>query len=273
MLLVSEPSMVCRPPALWPCCSLPQRCSTFLTMCCCSVMVRHRCRACQATADCHVCPVLHSCTAAACMPGYACTYLPLSRHPACSRVSRLLASSDHTCCEHGRAGSTLCPSKRTAVQGLQWRPYKLVKQAFSRGAWAFASDSHALKALHAGHVVYHGPREACMGFFNQQGFQLPARKGVADFLQEVTSLKVRKPAQPPHSGPCDIRRCMLRSMQLDSTIPLWPFCYETYAVTALVSICMAKQCSLPSCPLQVSNDRITARCSQLRSAEPFSAAA
>ena len=30
-----------------------------------------------------------------------------------------------------------------------------------------------------------------MGFFNQQGFQLPSRKGVADFLQEVTSMKVR----------------------------------------------------------------------------------
>ena len=39
-----------------------------------------------------------------------------------------------------------------------------------------------------------------MGFFNQQGFQLPARKGVADFLQEVTSLKVRKPLFWSRSG-------------------------------------------------------------------------
>ena len=33
-----------------------------------------------------------------------------------------------------------------------------------------------------------------MDFFNQQGFELPARKGVADFLQEVTSMKVLGPA-------------------------------------------------------------------------------
>jgi hypothetical protein len=28
-----------------------------------------------------------------------------------------------------------------------------------------------------------------MPFFNGMGFQLPARKGIADFLQEVTSRK------------------------------------------------------------------------------------
>lgn len=41
----------------------------------------------------------------------------------------------------------------------------------------------------AGHIVYHGNREGCMPFFNDMGFQLPSRKGVPEFLQEVTSRK------------------------------------------------------------------------------------
>lgn len=38
-------------------------------------------------------------------------------------------------------------------------------------------------------VVYHGPREQVMSFFASCGFQCPDRKGIADFLQEVTSPK------------------------------------------------------------------------------------
>lgn len=34
-------------------------------------------------------------------------------------------------------------------------------------------------------MVYHGPREEVMPFFNSLGFSIPHRKGVADFLQEV----------------------------------------------------------------------------------------
>ncbi|KAK9830492.1 hypothetical protein WJX72_012062 [[Myrmecia] bisecta] len=40
-----------------------------------------------------------------------------------------------------------------------------------------------------GHIVFYGPREEVMPFFTQLGFELPPRKGVADFLQEVTSRK------------------------------------------------------------------------------------
>jgi len=43
--------------------------------------------------------------------------------------------------------------------------------------------------LSEGQVVYHGPREQVMPFFNSLGFDIPRRKGVADFLQEVTSRK------------------------------------------------------------------------------------
>ncbi|ESR38298.1 hypothetical protein CICLE_v10027679mg [Citrus x clementina] len=46
-----------------------------------------------------------------------------------------------------------------------------------------------LLLLSEGHLVYQGPRAEVLEFFESLGFQLPPRKGVADFLQEVTSKK------------------------------------------------------------------------------------
>ncbi|KAG5227869.1 pleiotropic drug resistance protein [Salix suchowensis] len=43
--------------------------------------------------------------------------------------------------------------------------------------------------LSDGQIVYQGPRENVLGFFEHMGFRCPERKGVADFLQEVTSKK------------------------------------------------------------------------------------
>ncbi|XP_042491605.1 ABC transporter G family member 31-like [Macadamia integrifolia] len=43
--------------------------------------------------------------------------------------------------------------------------------------------------LSEGHIVYHGPRADVLKFFESLGFKLPPRKGIADFLQEVTSRK------------------------------------------------------------------------------------
>ncbi|KAL5720022.1 ABC transporter G member 35 [Ranunculus cassubicifolius] len=40
-----------------------------------------------------------------------------------------------------------------------------------------------------GQIIYHGPRDSIIEFFEQMGFQCPDRKGIADFLQEVTSKK------------------------------------------------------------------------------------
>ncbi|KAJ4809489.1 ABC transporter G family member 36 [Rhynchospora pubera] len=40
-----------------------------------------------------------------------------------------------------------------------------------------------------GHIVYQGPRDFVLHFFHSMGFQCPLRKALADFLQEVTSLK------------------------------------------------------------------------------------
>ncbi|KAL1814400.1 hypothetical protein ACET3Z_016974 [Daucus carota] len=43
--------------------------------------------------------------------------------------------------------------------------------------------------LSEGRIVYHGPREHVVEFFENCGFKCPERKGTADFLQEVTSRK------------------------------------------------------------------------------------
>ncbi|XP_058074633.1 pleiotropic drug resistance protein TUR2-like isoform X3 [Magnolia sinica] len=43
--------------------------------------------------------------------------------------------------------------------------------------------------LSDGLIVYQGPREHVLEFFESMGFKCPERKGVADFLQEVTSIK------------------------------------------------------------------------------------
>ncbi|KAM0992777.1 hypothetical protein ACFX2J_008408 [Malus domestica] len=43
--------------------------------------------------------------------------------------------------------------------------------------------------LSEGQIVYQGPRESVLEFFERMGFKCPERKGVVDFLQEVTSKK------------------------------------------------------------------------------------
>ncbi|KAJ4725593.1 Pleiotropic drug resistance ABC transporter [Melia azedarach] len=46
-----------------------------------------------------------------------------------------------------------------------------------------------LVLLSEGYLVYQGPRAEVLEFFESLGFRLPPRKGLADFLQEVTSKK------------------------------------------------------------------------------------
>ena len=36
------------------------------------------------------------------------------------------------------------------------------------------------------HIIYHGPLDRILEFFESFGFKCPERKGVADFLQEVS---------------------------------------------------------------------------------------
>jgi len=42
--------------------------------------------------------------------------------------------------------------------------------------------------LSEGQIVYQGPREHVLEFFETCGFRCPERKGTADFLQEVRKL-------------------------------------------------------------------------------------
>eukprot|EP00884_Botryococcus_braunii_P014151 jgi/Botrbrau1/22737/Bobra.0132s0074.2 len=59
-----------------------------------------------------------------------------------------------------------------------------------RGASAlFVIPPFKRVAFFVGHVVFHGPREEVLPFFGGLGYRLPERKGIADFLQEVTSKK------------------------------------------------------------------------------------
>ncbi|CAO2179266.1 unnamed protein product [Urochloa humidicola] len=55
--------------------------------------------------------------------------------------------------------------------------------------------------LSDGQIVYQGPREGVLEFFLSLGFRCPERKGVADFLQEVTSRKDQKQYWARHDKP------------------------------------------------------------------------
>lgn len=52
------------------------------------------------------------------------------------------------------------------------------------------------KSVLAGNLVFHGPREEVVPYFQSLGFYIPERKAVSDFLQEVTSVKDQKVALP-----------------------------------------------------------------------------
>ena len=53
-----------------------------------------------------------------------------------------------------------------------------------------------LVLLSEGHIVYQGPREDVLDFFESLGFRLPPRKGVADFLQEVCYFNIPRSSKP-----------------------------------------------------------------------------
>ncbi|GJN13495.1 hypothetical protein PR202_gb00205 [Eleusine coracana subsp. coracana] len=55
--------------------------------------------------------------------------------------------------------------------------------------------------LSDGQIVYQGPREDVLEFFESMGFKCPERKGIADFLQEVTSRKDQKQYWGRHDEP------------------------------------------------------------------------
>ncbi|KAL2557876.1 Pleiotropic drug resistance proteins (PDR1-15) [Forsythia ovata] len=46
---------------------------------------------------------------------------------------------------------------------------------------------HRVPSRRNGQIVYQGPREQILEFFEYTRFRCPERKGIADFLQKVTS--------------------------------------------------------------------------------------
>ena len=58
----------------------------------------------------------------------------------------------------------------------------------------------ALLVANAGNIVFHGPREDVVEFFESCGLFCPERKGVPDFLQEVTSKNDQKVSLLLHSA-------------------------------------------------------------------------
>ena len=53
-------------------------------------------------------------------------------------------------------------------------------------------------------MVYHGPREDILPFFESQGMHCPPRKADSDFLHEVTSRKDQQVGAHTTSGPCSL---------------------------------------------------------------------
>ncbi|KAL1194449.1 ABC transporter G family member 38 [Cardamine amara subsp. amara] len=63
--------------------------------------------------------------------------------------------------------------------------------------------------LGEGRIVYQGPRENTLEFFESMGFKCPARKGIADYLQEILS---RKDQEQYWANP-DIPYCYVSAKQ------------------------------------------------------------
>uniref|UniRef100_A0A0E0EC82 ABC transporter domain-containing protein n=1 Tax=Oryza meridionalis TaxID=40149 RepID=A0A0E0EC82_9ORYZ len=74
--------------------------------------------------------------------------------------------------------------KSTLMRALTGKPDKNLKPPPE--TYALFDD---IVLIAEGYIVYHGPRENILEFFESAGFRCPERKGVADFLQEVTSRK------------------------------------------------------------------------------------
>ena len=82
----------------------------------------------------------------------------------------------------------------------------------------------------AGCLVYHGPREQVVPFFESLGFRLPSRKGTADFLQEITSKKDQQVC--PHLVPA--------SYAWLSQQGSFPLCQSDDAALCLLIVCLSQ---------------------------------
>ncbi|KAK9150152.1 hypothetical protein Syun_008461 [Stephania yunnanensis] len=89
--------------------------------------------------------------------------------------------------------------------------------------------------LSEGHMVYQGPRENVVEFFESLGFKLPPRKGIADFLQEVTSKKDQAQYWVDNSRPYEFLSSHPSSLSKDKfAVSKWELFKTCFAREALL---------------------------------------
>ena len=95
------------------------------------------------------------------------------------------------------------------------------------------------KLVVAGNLVFHGPREEVVPYFQSLGFYIPERKAVSDFLQEVTSMKDQKVSL---SLPCEpslmIAECAFLIL-LSLFLPVLPYSSPSYFLSCCLPVCLS----------------------------------
>ncbi|XP_057513850.1 ABC transporter G family member 31-like [Actinidia eriantha] len=116
------------------------------------------------------------------------------------------SSSEHWLLQSKTTTSSSPPSKNASIEASNLNVgSRMVIMGFLQcmklGPKPEAFDlSDDLVLLSNAYLVYQGPQERVLEFFGSLGFQLPSRKGVTDFLQEVFSLYVHTLFNTPN-GP------------------------------------------------------------------------
>ena len=84
------------------------------------------------------------------------------------------------------------PKASAAVLTVYARLIMLHEPCAVRVSFTSAAFETTVVVANVGNIVFHGPREDVVEFFESCGFCCPERKGVPDFLQEVTSKNDQK---------------------------------------------------------------------------------
>ena len=102
---------------------------------------------------------------------------------------------------------------------------------------SFVEIVHDQSNRAAGNLVFHGPREDVVPYFQSLGFYVPERKAVSDFLQEVTYKKDKN--------------VQLREFYCFEKL-FWKICSESHCVRLIVTACHCEEraCQI-ACILQL----------------------
>ena len=94
---------------------------------------------------------------------------------------------------------TSCCSARVGPHSPQWHLLQVHTHLMQSASNYPVIETILILKLRCktGHILYHGPRSEVMSFFKSLGFDIPPRKGIPDFLQEVSGKKDQEvsPAQ------------------------------------------------------------------------------